>query len=268
MSPRGLIHIPSRFMTKITATIITLNEEANIGECLESLAWVDEIIVSDSNSSDGTAEICRAYGARVYSDKWLGFGAQKNLCQSRARNDWIFNIDADERASEGLGKEIQEALQDGGAIGYYVPRKNYFGDKWIRHCGWSPDLNLRLYRKDAGRFSERAVHEAVVVTGPTARLTSPLIHRTYKDVRDYLQRMERYSTLAAEEMIKEGRTPRAGDIMLRPAFTFIKMFFLRGGFLEGMTGLTLSGLYARYTYAKYTKLRQKIKEQGQGEQGG
>ncbi len=252
-------------MAKITATIITLNEEANIGACLESIKWVDEIIVSDSNSTDRTVEICRSYGARVYSDDWLGFGRQKNLCQSRASNEWIFNIDADERAEEGLGEEIQEALKVGEALGYYVPRKNFFGDKWIKHCGWYPDLNLRLYRKDAGRFSERAVHEAVMVNGPTARLTTALIHRTYSGVEDYLKRMERYSTLAAEEMIKEGRTSRAGDMILRPAFTFIKMFFLRRGFLEGMTGLTLSGLYARYTYKKYTKLRQKIRAQGHGE---
>ncbi len=255
-------------MTKITATIITLNEEANIGDCLESLKWVDEIIVSDSNSSDRTVEICKAHGAVVYIDEWLGFGAQKNLCQSRARNEWIFNIDADERAAPGLGEEIQKALQGGEALGYYVPRKNYFGDKWVQHCGWYPDLNLRLYRKDAGRFSERAVHEAVVVDGPTGRLSTPLIHRTYSGVDDYLTRMERYSSLAALEMIKEGRTPRAGDMILRPAFTFIKMFVLRGGFLEGVTGLKLSALYAFYTYKKYTKLRQKTRGHGHGDQGG
>lgn len=249
-------------MTKITATIITLNEEANIGACLESLRWVDEIIVSDSNSSDATVEICKAYGARVFTDEWLGFGAQKNLCQSRASHEWILNIDADERIAPGLDEEIREVLREGKAVGYYVPRKNYFGDKWIRRCGWYPDYNLRLYKKETGRFSERAVHEAVEVSGPTARLTNPLIHKTYKDVRDYLTRMERYSSLAVDEMIKEGRRPRPGDVLLRPLFTFIKMYFLRLGLLEGLTGLQLSGLYACYTYKKYTKLRQKIREQG------
>ncbi|MFQ5428325.1 MAG: glycosyltransferase family 2 protein [Thermodesulfobacteriota bacterium] len=249
-------------MKKVTATIITLNEEANIGQCLQSLKWVDEIIVSDSSSTDRTVEICRSHGAVVYTDKWLGFGRQKNLCQSRAHNEWIFNIDADERAAPGLGEEIQRALKKGEALGYYVPRKNFFGDKWVKRCGWYPDYNLRLYRKDAGRFSERAVHEAVEVDGPTARLSTPLIHRTYSGVPDYLKRMERYSRLAAEEMKKEGRTTGAVDILLRPLFTFIKMFFLRGGFLEGRTGLTLSMLYARYTYTKYIKLRQMIREQG------
>ncbi len=255
-------------MKKVTVTIITLNEEANIGECLESVKWADEIIVSDSNSTDNTVEICRSYGARVYKDKWLGFGAQKNLCQSRASNEWIFNIDADERAAPGLGEEVARVLKEEKNLGYYVPRKNYFGDKWIRHCGWYPDYNLRLYRKDAGRFSERAVHEAVVVEGPMARLATPLIHRTYRDVADYLKRMERYSTLAALEMKKEGRSASTVDILLRPAFTFIKMFILRKGFLEGATGLTLSTLYARYTHKKYTKLREMIQKGEEGEAGG
>ncbi len=252
-------------MKKITVTIITLNEEANIGACLESVAgWADEIIVSDSGSSDRTPDICRSHGARVFEDEWLGFGAQKNLCQSRARNDWIFNIDADERAAAGMGEEIARALERGGAAGYYVPRKNYFGDKWVRRCGWYPDYNLRLYRKDAGRFTERAVHEAVVVDGPTERLRTPLIHRTYSGVDDYLRRMERYSRLAAEEMLREGRSTGAGDLILRPGFTFIKMFLLRGGALEGRTGLVLSWLYARYTYSKYEKLRALIREKGRG----
>ncbi|MFQ5480321.1 MAG: glycosyltransferase family 2 protein [Thermodesulfobacteriota bacterium] len=249
-------------MEKVSVTIITLNEEANIGECLESLKWADEIIVSDSKSTDRTVEICRSYGARVYTDEWLGFGAQKNLCQSRAKNQWIFNIDADERAAPGFGEEVARVLAAGTAPGYYVARKNYFGDKWIRHCGWYPDLNLRLYRKDAGRFSERAVHEAVVIEGPTGRLSTPLIHRTYSGVSDYLKRMERYSSLAALEMKKEGRKAGGADLLLRPVFTFIKMFFLRKGFLEGRTGLTLSMLYSRYTYRKYTKLRELLREGG------
>jgi glycosyltransferase involved in cell wall biosynthesis len=243
-------------MKKITVTIITLNEEANIRACLESVAkWADEIIVSDSGSTDRTVEICRFFGAEVFTDEWLGFGAQKNLCQSRARNEWIFNIDADERAGPGLGEEIGRALDKGKAVGYYVPRKNYFGKRWVRRCGWYPDYNLRLYRKDAGRFNERAVHEAVVVDGPTEKLSTPLIHRTYSGVDDYLRRMERYSRLAAEEMMKEGRRTGPGDMILRPGFTFLKMFVLRGGLLEGKTGLVLSGLYAYYTYEKYRKLR-------------
>lgn len=241
-------------MEKISVTIIALNEQANIGDCLESVRWADEIIVSDTGSTDATADICRQYGAKVYVDKWLGFGAQKNLCAARARNNWVLNIDADERVTPELKEEIDRAAASGGGCGYYIARKNYFGARWIRHCGWYPDYNLRLYRKDAGRFSERQVHEAVSVNGPTGRLKSPMVHRTYKDVSDYLLRMQRYSTLAALEMVKEGRSAGILDLALRPPFTFFKMYVLKGGFLDGYPGIILSALYSCYTLSKYAKL--------------
>ena len=245
-------------MEKISATIITLNEEKNIRDCLESVKWVDELIVSDSGSTDKTVALCEEAGARVYMDDWRGFGAQKNLAAGRARNDWILNIDADERVTPELRGEIT-ALPKNGNDGYYIPRKNYFGKRWIRHCGWWPDHNLRLYKRSAGGFSEKRVHEAVELDGPKGYLKNPLIHRTYRDVEDYLKRMERYSTLAAEQMLAEGRSPRALDA-LRPYFTFLKMFVLKQGFLDGGTGLMLSRLYARYTGEKYSKLREMKKD--------
>ena len=249
-------------MEKVSVTIIVKNEEEKIADCLESVAWADEVIVSDSGSTDSTVEICRSFGARVYEDEWLGFGAQKNLCAGRAANDWILNIDADERVTPELAGEIALALGGpgggggggGGNVGYYMPRKNYFGRRWIRHCGWYPDHNLRLYRKDAGRFSERKVHEAVKVTGPRGYLTSPLVHLTYRNVSDYLRRMERYSTLAAEEMLKGGRRSGMLDIFFRPPLTFFKMLLLRRGFLDGTYGILLSALYSCYTLSKYAKL--------------
>ncbi|HLD18382.1 MAG TPA: glycosyltransferase family 2 protein, partial [Candidatus Nanoarchaeia archaeon] len=152
-------------MQKISVTIITLNEEANIRACLESVKWADEILVSDSGSSDRTVEICKEYGAKVFNDVWLGFGKQKNLIAGRARNNWILNIDADERVTPELKKEIEEVLNNGDCEGYNIPRKNFFSNKWIRHCGWYPDYNLRLYRRDKGRFNERNVHEAVQIDG-------------------------------------------------------------------------------------------------------
>lgn len=241
-------------MERITVTIIALNEEANIRDCLESVRWADEIIVSDTGSTDRTAEICAEYGAKVFRDKWLGFGAQKNLCASRAQNDWILNIDADESVTPELKDEIIQAASKNDKAGWYIARKNYFGRRWIRRCGWYPDHNLRLYRKDAGRFSERQVHEAVAVSGDTGRLQHPMIHRTYKDVTDYLTRMQRYSTLAAQEMVKDGKDAGLTDLMLRPPFTFIKMYVLKGGFLDGYPGLIISALYSCYTLSKYAKL--------------
>jgi glycosyltransferase involved in cell wall biosynthesis len=249
-------------MEKVSATIIVLNEETNIRDCLESVRWADEIIVSDTGSTDKTVELCETFGARVYKDQWRGYGAQKNLCAERARNDWILNIDADERVSPELKAEISTVLENGpperprGTAGYYIPRKNFFGATWIRHCGWWPDYNLRLYRRSSGRFAEKLVHEAVQVDGTKGYLKNPLVHRTYEDVPDYLERMERYSTLAAKQMLLEGRRTRTLDILIRPAFTFFKMFVLKRGFLDGGVGLLLSMLYASYTKAKYIKLRE------------
>lgn len=239
-------------MEKVSVTIIALNEEANIRACLESVAWADEVIVSDTGSTDRTVEICEGFGARVFRDAWHGFGKQKNLCAERAKNGWILNIDADERVTPGLRDEIKSAPDD--KAGYYIPRQNYFGDHWIRRCGWYPDYNLRLYRKDKGGFAEREVHEAVSVEGPREYLKNPFVHRTYRDVSDYLARMERYSTLAAEQLRKEGKQAGLTDLLLRPPFTFFKMYVLKLGFLEGKAGAVLSILYASYTLSKYAKL--------------
>lgn len=256
------------FMTKkISVTIIVLNEEANIADCLKSLDFADEIIVSDSGSADATVEICESHGATVYTDEWLGFGRQKNLIAERARNDWVFNIDADERVTPGLRDELLRAVEHddqgnqaktSGCSGYYVPRKNHFARRWVRHCGWYPDYNLRLYRKSCGRFNERRVHEAVQVDGgknACGHLKNPLIHLTYASVEEYLIRAERYSTLGAEELYESGRRARATDTTLRPLFTFFKMYLLKLGFLDGALGFKLSMLYARYTRAKYVKLK-------------
>ncbi|MBI5892853.1 MAG: glycosyltransferase family 2 protein [Deltaproteobacteria bacterium] len=252
-------------MQKISVTIIALNEEENISACLESVKWADEILVSDSGSADKTVQICKEYGAKVFIDEWHGFGRQKNLIASRAKNNWILNIDADERITPDLKKEIESVLNRGCCEGYNIPRKNFFGNKWIRHCGWYPDYNLRLYRKDKARFNERNVHEAVQINGKVGCLKNPLEHYTYKNISDYLKRMDRYSTLAAEEMFKtgfkgsrvqgfKGARVRMVDLTLRPFFTFLKMFILQKGFMEGYTGLVLSGLYASYTFSKYAKL--------------
>ncbi len=249
-------------MQKVSVFIITLNEEDNIRRCLEGVRWADEIVVSDSGSTDRTIDICEEFNAKVYHDRWFGFGRQKNLCMGRTKNRWVLNIDADERVTEELTGEIQRVLEDEERDGYYIPRKNYFLGEWIRHCGWYPDYNLRLFRKDKGGFNERAVHEAVSIDGKVGHLKAPMEHYTYKDITSYIKRMEKYSTLAAQEMVKEGRRSGYMDLLLRPAITFIRMFILRMGFLEGYRGLVLSGLYASYTLAKYAKLWEL---QGKGE---
>jgi (heptosyl)LPS beta-1,4-glucosyltransferase len=238
---------------KISATIITLNEEANIGACLESLDFADEIVVVDSGSCDRTAEICRAHSrVRFHEHAWLGFGCQKNLAAGLAVNDWIFNIDADERVSPRLRESILGVDTAAGSC-YRVARENYFGERWIRRCGWYPNFQKGLYDKRECAFNEKSVHESVECRGKVGELQGNLVHKTYTGVTDYLRRMDRYSTLAAEELVKAGKRPGVAALLFKPLFTFVKMYFLKLGFLEGYTGFLLSMLYSHYTFYKYGK---------------
>jgi len=237
--------------------IITKDEERNIRDCLKSVKWADEVVVVDNGSTDDTLKICREYGAQVYAEEWKGYSGQKNSAIGKARNEWVLSLDADERVTPDLREEIAGALDGNPSVdGYFIARKNFFLGRWIKHCGWYPDFNLRLFRKSRGRFAERTVHEKVEVRGRTANLRNPLMHETYRSFSEFFQRMDRYSTLAAREMHQEGRRYRFYDVFFRPPFTFLQMYILRAGFLEGYSGFLLSSLYSFYTFAKYTKLKE------------
>ncbi len=239
----------------LSVTIITLNEEENIGPCLESVAWAEEIVVCDSGSTDKTLELSRQYTDRVFVDEWRGFSGHKNLALARATHPWVLSLDADERVTPELRREIEGILeQDGPEDGYFVPRRNFFLGRQIRYCGWSPDETLRLFRREKGHFQERAVHEAVELTGRVGHLRTPIEHCSYRSLSDFLHRMDRYSSLAAEEMSRAGRRARVGDYALRPPATFLKMYVFQRGFLEGWRGFFLASLYAAYTFVKYAKL--------------
>ncbi len=239
----------------LSVTIICLNEVDTIGPCLESVAWADEIVVCDSGSTDDTLAVCRQYTDQVYSDPWRGFATHKNLALERATKEWVLSVDADERVTQELAKEIRAVLgRPPAADGYTVARRNYFLGRWIRHGGWYPDRTVRLFRRGRGRFQPRAVHEAVQVDGRVAALAAPLDHYTYRSLHAYLHRMDRYSTLAAEELWRAGRRARWLDLSLRPLATFLRMYVLQRGFLDGRAGLVLAGLYAAQSLAKYAKL--------------
>jgi glycosyltransferase involved in cell wall biosynthesis len=244
-------------MNKISVAIITKDEERNIRECLESVRWVDEIVVVDNGSTDRTEAICEGYSVRFYSEEWKGYSGQKNSAIDKTRNEWVLSLDADERVTPELRDEILCQMKNGpGHDGYYIARKNFFLGRWIRRCGWFPDHNLRLFRKSRGRFLEREVHERIEVKGTIGVLKTPMEHWTYRTLDDYLRRMERYSTLAAREMARGGREYHLRDALLRPPFTFLQMFFLRAGFREGYPGFLLSVLYSFYTFLKYGKLKE------------
>lgn len=242
-------------MTALSVVVITLNEEKNIGEALESASFADEVVVLDSFSTDGTPEICKGFTDKVYQEEWRGFSGQKQRAVDLAGNDWVFVLDADERITPGLAEEIKRLMEAGpDRAGYYCPRRNHFMGREIRHGGWYPDYSVRLFDRRRGRFKERAVHEAVRLDGEAGYLKTPMLHFTYDSVSDYLRRMDKYSTLAAEELRKDGRKATIADLLLRPQGTFLKMFFLKRGFLDGIYWFLLAGLYSFYVFSKYAKL--------------
>lgn len=246
-----------KLSTDLSVVIITHNEEENIRACLESVRWAHEIIVVDSESSDRTEEICKEFGVSFYREPWKGFARQKNSAIEKATKRWILCLDADERVTPELRREMSSVFERvNPKDGYFIARKNFFLGRWIRRCGWYPDYTLRLFKRGKGRFGIREVHEAVELDGNTDRLSSPMEHHTYTSLRDFMERLDRYSTLAAQELLKERKRYGIHHILLRPPFTFMNMYVFRAGFLEGYYGFILSVLYAFYTFLKYSKLRE------------
>jgi glycosyltransferase involved in cell wall biosynthesis len=244
-------------MPRLSVTVIALNQEDNIGDCLASVSFADEIVVVDTGSTDRTVELARSFTDLVFNAPWQGFARTKNYALDQARGDWVFSLDTDERVPEALKDEILAVVaSDGPLKGYRVPRKNYFCGRWIRHLGWYPDYTLRLFRRDQGRFRDREVHEEVVVAGPVGVLETPLEHYSYKSVSDYVTRMDRYARLAAQELAKAGRRPYSGELFVRPFFTFLHLYFIRRGFLEGVPGYALAVLMSMYKFLKYYYLRE------------
>ena len=245
-------------MTTISAVIITLNEEHNIQACLECLDWVDEIVVLDSGSQDRTEEICRRYTDRFHFRSWTGYSDQRNAAHDLAAGDWILSLDADERVTRELADEIRSTLRnpEGNMAGYFVLRKVFWGRKWLRHGGFYPEKRLRLFKKDLGFATERAVHETIEVSGPTRTLKHHLLHYTYRSIDDYLDRMIRYAGLSAREYHEQGR--RTGPLRMsgHALFNFARMYILQRGFLDGYHGFLAAVLYSFYTFVKYARLKE------------
>lgn len=247
-------------MIPVSVVIVTHNEESNIEAALRSAADFDEIIVVDSFSTDRTVEICKKYTDRIYQHEWPGYAKQKQRAVDYAVSPWVLILDADERITPELKKEISEKITPHSSSlpflscdGFYIQRKNFFLGRWIRHSGWWPDKILRLFRKDKGLLEDREVHEKVVVSGMVENLNGCLEHYTYRTISEYIRKMETYSTLAAREIRKKAGRPGLASLLGNPCVTFFKMYFLRLGFLDGMHGMLLAVLYAYYTFLKYAK---------------
>lgn len=244
----------------LSVVIITFNEEANIGRTLLSVQPLvadgkGEIIVVDSGSTDRTVEIAKSLGAKVVVETWKGFAAQKNSAIQKAAGSWVLSLDADEEISSRLAEDIRAILKtESRPSGFLIPRKNMFLGRWIRHGGFWPDQKLRLFDKTSGGFEERAVHETVKLNALVAEMVSPIIHHSYPTLSDYIEHMNRYSSLGAEMVAAKGPVRFSViNIVLRPFFTFVYNYIFRLGFLDGREGLLLHLYHAVYVSWKYAK---------------
>ena len=241
-------------MSSLSVILITKNEAANIRDCLQSVAWADEVIVVDAGSTDATQVIARQMGAQVYVHDWPGFGPQKNRALGYASKEWVFSIDADERVTPELRAEIEQMMRDGKTDGYYCPRLSQFCGKFVRHCGWYPDYVLRLFKRGAGRFSDSLVHESVLLTGTTAKLSHSLLHYSYLTQVDVERKVEHYSTAAAQQMLQAGKRSSWLGAALSAGWAFVRTYIVRLGVLDGSVGWNIASMNARTTYLKYRKL--------------
>ncbi len=242
-------------MSRLSVLVITKNEEANIRDCLASVSWANEIVVVDGGSTDKTVSIAKKFTRKVYSRPWEGFGKAKNYALSRCTGKWILWIDADERVTPELAAEIQNvvSVDDDTFQGYSVPRKAFFLGKWIRHCGWYPGRVVRLFRNKSGSFTTQNVHERLALKGREGMLQSDLLHYTDPSLFHYFEKFNRYTSLAADEFAGSGSRPGASHLLGRPIWTFVRMYFLRGGFLDGVHGFILCANSAFYVFTKYAK---------------
>jgi glycosyltransferase involved in cell wall biosynthesis len=265
----------------LSVVIITYNEEASLPRTLESVMPLvrdgkGEIIVVDSGSTDGTVEIAKSFGAKVFVEEWKGYAAQKNSAIDKASGDWILSLDADEELESELvtelcegssakpngwslamqhARDLAQESQRGVPVGFRIPRKNFFLGRWIRYGGFWPDPKLRLFRRGAARFEDRLVHEdAHLVEGTSGKLEHALLHHSYPALSDYIDHMNRYSSLGAEMVVAKGKVRFSFiNIVLRPLFTFVYNYLFRLGFLDGREGLLVHLYHAVYVSWKYAK---------------
>ncbi len=253
-------------MAKLSVIVITLNEERNIRECLESVKWADEVIVVDSQSKDRTVEIAREFTEKIFVIEWKGYGETKNFALSKVTNDWALWLDADERVPKELAEEIRQTIQTSARNAFEVARRAYFLGKWIKHCGWYPGYVVRLFKKDSAKFNQSLVHEKVEFSGTIGRLNNDLLHFTDENLFHYFSKFNNYTSLAAQEMKRAGKTFSLYDVLVRPPFLFFKMYVLRLGFLDGIHGLILSAASAAYVFVKYGKLWELWRQKSNNEQ--
>lgn len=244
---------------KISATVITKNEEKHIAACLRSLQWADEIVVLDSGSDDRTVEIAREFTDKVFVEQWRGMGLQKNRAAELAQGPWIVSLDADERVPPELAREIRQAIGKGKPATYTVRRKNMYQGKWVRHCGWWPDWVKRVFRKEDAQFSLDVIHDSIQTTSRVKKLKNPIIHYSFDSPEDFLNRTCSYAHHQARELFRNGRKATIWTALSHATFTLLHTYITRLGFLDGTAGLLISvsnfvGVFYRYMMLRHLNL--------------
>lgn len=242
----------------LSVIIITKNEASNLEDCLQSVVFADEIVVVDGNSTDGTQEIARLHGAKIVETQdWPGFGPQKNRALALASKDWVLSIDADERVSQPLASEILNLLQTTNkATCYAIPRKSWYCGRFMQHSGWSPDYVERLFVRGTATFSDDQVHEKLIPTGTVVKLNNHLLHYSFRDFSQVLKKVDFYSTLSAQQYLRQGKRGSLGKAIGHGIWAFARTYFFRLGFMDGAQGLALAISNAEGTYYRYAKLWQ------------
>jgi len=243
----------------LSVVIITLNEEHSLGDCLKSIEFADELVVVDSGSTDKTVEIAEKAGAIVINQPWLGYGAQKQQGVDQAINDWVLCIDADERVSRDLSTAILTVLESPNAKAYEMPRCNRFMGRWLRHGEGYPDLSLRLFNRNFAKWSNDVVHEKVIADCEVIRLKGDLLHESEHGITEYISKQNRYTSLQAQSMFESGKRIGALKLISSPIFRFIKFYFIRLGFIDGLPGLIHIAIGCVNSFLKYAKLIEKSK---------
>ena len=238
----------------LSVVLITHNAAAQLADCLASVAFADEVLVVDSGSSDGTAEIAARYGARVLQKEWMGFGRQKQFAVEQAAHDWVLCLDADERVSPELAASLVRALQAPASPVYRMARRNRFLGRWLRHGEGYPDWSVRLFDRREARWSDDSVHEKVIFAVTPGTLQGDLLHESAEDIGRYLEKQNRYTTLAAEDLHRHGRRAGIAELVLSPLVRFLKFYVLRLGFLDGLPGLAHISVGCMNSFMKYAKL--------------
>ena len=250
-------------MPTLSVILITRNEEANLADCLASLEGIaQQIVVVDTNSSDRTLDIAKSYGAVIAQPQdWPGFGPQKNRALDLATGEWVLSLDADERLTPALKSEIVTAIHDSAHVDCFaIPRLSWYCGRFIRHSGWNPDYVDRLFQRGSARFSDDLVHERLLPSGQVAKLENPMLHYSFMNYSQVLQKIDRYSTASAEQAFAKGKTSTPLKAVLHGVWSFFRTYFLQAGFLDGPQGFTLAMSNAQGTYYRYVKLWHLIRE--------